>query len=107
MLAGPRFGNDPFGAEAFREQFGPDPREDPIVLQELFTEAELNVGLPPGNATLLSLSQQALREIREEGRKKQGPAAARRRWGCTASPCRTPLPRARKKPAATCWASRR
>ena len=55
------------------------PGEDLPWENELFTEAELNVGLPPENATLLSLSQQALREIRAGGRKKRGPAAARRR----------------------------
>jgi hypothetical protein len=61
-------------------QFGLDTSEEDLPWEEeIFTEAELNVGLPADNATLLSLSQKELREIRREGRKRRGPAAARQR----------------------------
>ena len=45
---------------------------------ELLTEAELNVGLPAGNATLHSLAQDALRRIRVRKRCDRPPAAARK-----------------------------
>ena len=64
------------------EHFGLDsPEEDLPWRDEIYTEAELNVGLPAGNATLLSISQQALRQIRQERpkRKKRTDAAARKR----------------------------
>ena len=64
------------------EHFGLDsPEEDLPWRDEIYTEAELNVGLPADNATLLSLSQQALRQIRQERprREKRTDAAARKR----------------------------
>jgi len=45
-------------------QFGLDTSEEDLSWEEeIFTEGELNVGLPADNATLLSLSQKELREI--------------------------------------------
>ena len=44
---------------------------------ELQTEEALAVGLPPDNATLLSIAQAALGKIRERNRKARTPAAAR------------------------------
>ena len=57
------------------------PNEDLPWQDELCTEAELEVGLPPDNATLLTLSQQALRNIRQvrQQKKKSAPATSRRR----------------------------
>ena len=48
---------------------------------ELYTEAELEVGLPPDNATLHSLARQALEQIRRQRlqRPPRHPLAARRR----------------------------
>ena len=58
------------------QHFGLDtPEEDLPWKDEIHTESELNVGLPPGNATLISLAQQALRRIRgthKKGRRRPG-----------------------------------
>ncbi len=62
--------------------FGLDtPAEDLPWKAELRSEAELNAGLPPDNATLLSLAQQTLRQVCTERarRKPLPPAAARKR----------------------------
>ena len=53
--------------------------EDLPWRDELRTESELNVGLPPDNATLLSLAAQAARQIRRQRRGKQSPSETRRR----------------------------
>ena len=45
---------------------------------ELYTQQELNVGLPPNNATLISLAQDTLQKIRIRKKKKTTPTAARR-----------------------------
>ena len=45
---------------------------------ELYTQQELNVGLPPNNATLISLAQDTLQKIRARKKKKTTPAATRR-----------------------------
>lgn len=62
--------------------FGLDaPAEELSWQSELLSESELAVGLPADNATLLSLSQQALCRVRQarRGRRRPAAAAARRR----------------------------
>ena len=61
--------------------FGLDtPAGDLPWRDELHTEAELNVGLPPDNATLLSLAQQTLVGLRRRrGAARPVPSQARRR----------------------------
>lgn len=62
--------------------FGLDTSDQDLPCQdEVCTEAELAVGLPPDNGTLLSLAQQALRQIRESRptRTPSEPDAARKR----------------------------
>ena len=51
--------------------------DDLPYCDELQTEEALAVGLPPDNATLLSIAQAALGKIRERNRKARTPAAAR------------------------------
>ena len=59
--------------------FGLDTSEDDLPWgKETYTEAELNAGLPADNATLHSLAQEALREIRE-ARKTRRAAPTRER----------------------------
>ena len=53
------------------------PDDDLPYRDELQTEAALAVGLPPDNATLISIAQAALGKIRERNRKARTPAAAR------------------------------
>ena len=55
------------------------PAQDLPYQDELYTEAELNVGLPPENATLLSLAQQALQQIRRARQNEKRPPPARSR----------------------------
>ena len=64
------------------QQWGLDtPDTDLPFEDELLTESELEVGLPPDNATLLSLARKALVEVRGEraGPRRRSAAAARRR----------------------------
>ena len=53
------------------------PDDDLPYRDELHTEEALVVGLPPDNATLLSIAQAALGKIRTRKRKAHAPAAAR------------------------------
>ena len=53
------------------------PDDDLPYRDELQTEAALAVGLPPDNATLISIAQAALGKIRNRKRKARPPAAAR------------------------------
>jgi len=60
--------------------FDLDTPEDDLPFQdELYTEAELNVGPPADSATLLSLAQNSLRKIRTRKSAKRPSAAARKR----------------------------
>lgn len=63
------------------------PAEDLPWRDELHTEAELNTGLPAANATLLSLAQQALVEIRKrrEGKRKKPSRTRLRQVLCVAT----------------------
>ncbi len=54
------------------------PDDDLPYRDELQTEAALAVGLPPDNATLISIAQAALGKIRGRKRKARPPAAARK-----------------------------
>ena len=62
------------------KHFGLDSSEDDLPWEkELRTEAELNVELPPNNATMLSLAQRQLQSIR--GERKSAPGTRARRGG--------------------------
>ncbi len=54
------------------------PAQDLPWRDELYTQQELDVGLPPDNATLISLAQNALQKIRSRKKQKTAPAVARR-----------------------------
>ena len=61
------------------QQFGLDTSDDDLPWRdELLSEEQLNVGLPPDNATLHSIAQEALRKIRTRKQKTRTPVAARK-----------------------------
>ncbi|MFT7693739.1 MAG: hypothetical protein ACI8P2_002368 [Candidatus Latescibacterota bacterium] len=61
------------------EHFGLDsPQDDLPWKDELYSEAELTVGLPADNATLYSLAQDALKNVRARDKVQHSALAARR-----------------------------